>query len=101
MLWQIYGVWAAVIVSLLGLGLVVLKTEPQIVSPQVKALFFIALFILIWSALTIIIFSIKNRLVRSRALSESAHDPIFYDSFFRGLLTATVLIAALLIKKFF
>lgn len=99
MRWQIYGVWASMVVSLVGLGFIVWTVEPQVASPQVKALFFIVLFILVWSTATLVIFSIKNRLVRSRALSESASDLIFYDSFLTGLFISVIFVAAILIRR--
>lgn len=100
MKWQIYGVWVALVSSLIGLGLIVWKIEPQAASLLVKTLFFITLFILVWGAATLAIFSIKNRLVRSHALSGSAFEPIFYDSFLTGFFISTILAVAVLIKKF-
>lgn len=100
MKWQIYGVWAALVISIISLGLIMWKAEPATVSLNIKILFFVALFILIWSVATLIIFSIKNRLVKSRALSKTAYEPIFYDSFLSGLLLSLVLIVTILIKKF-
>lgn len=101
MKWQIYGVWISLLVSLAGLGFIVWAVEPQTASLQIKALFFAAIFICIWSAATTIIFSIKNRRVNSRTSSESAFDPIFYDSFLTGLFIAVIFMAAIFIKKLF
>lgn len=101
MRWQIYGVWASLAASALGIGLIVSATNPDTASVQVKILFFITLFILFLSAATAVIFSIKNRLVRLRALSDSAFDPIFYDSFLRGLFMSIIFTILLLIKRFF
>ena len=101
MRWQIYGVWASLLVSLAGLGLIVWKVEPQTASLQIKTLFFIAIFSLVWSAATVIIFSIKNRRTRLRTPGESAYDPIFYDAFLTGLFISVIFIAILLIKRVF
>lgn len=99
--WQIYGVWTSLVISLVGLGLIVWKIEPQAASPLVKTLFFITLFILIWSMTTLAVFSVKNRLVKSRALSKTAYEPIFYDSFLMGLFFSIVILSIILIRKFF
>ncbi|OGN04471.1 MAG: hypothetical protein A2831_02855 [Candidatus Yanofskybacteria bacterium RIFCSPHIGHO2_01_FULL_44_17] len=99
MRWQIYGVWISLVISLIGLGFIVWTTEPQTATSPIKALFFITIFILIWSSATAIIFSIKSRLIKSRALTDGASEPIFYDSFFKGLAIAIILIAVLLIKR--
>ena len=101
MSWQIYGVWAAWVSSLIGLGLIVWKIEPLAATPLVKALFFITLFISFWSTATLAVFSVKNRLVKSRALSKTAYEPIFYDSFLVGLLVSITLMIIVLIKKLF
>ena len=97
---QIYGAWTSLIISLAGLGLIIRATEPQTSLLQVRVLFFVAIFILAWSVATLVIFSIKNRLVKSRALSESASDPIFYDSFLTGLFISIIFVAVILIKRF-
>ena len=101
MRWQIYGVWASFFIALTGLCLIVWAAEPQTASLQIKALFFVAVFILVWSATTAIIFYIKNRRARSRTPGESAYDPIFYDSFLTGLFISVIFIAIILIKKVF
>lgn len=98
---QIYGVWVSLAVSLVGLGFITQKVEPQSATPSIKTLFFIAIFILVWSTATAISFSIKNRLVKSRALSHTASEPIFYDSLLFGLLAAVIAAAAILIRKYF
>ena len=100
MRWQIYGVWASFIIALVGLSLIVWTVEPQTTSPLVKSLFFVVLFILTWSAVALIIFLVTNRLVKARALSKAAYEPIFYDSFLKGLLISILFTAILLIKKF-
>lgn len=100
MKWQIYGVWAALASSLAGLGLIVWKIKPQAATLLVKTLFFITLFILIWSTITLAVFSIKSRLVKSRALSETAYEPIFYDSFLMGLLFSIITLSIILVRKF-
>lgn len=97
--WQIYGVWISLLVSIVGLGFIVWTAEPQTASSSIRGLFFVTVFILVWSATTAVIFSIKNRLIKSSAPSEASYEPIFYDSFFKGLLAAAVLIVGLLIKK--
>ena len=99
MKWQIYGVWVSLLVSLVGLGLIVWKIEPQTASLQIKALFFIAIFILVWSAATAIIFSVKNLPMRHRASAKSVYDSVFYDSFLAGLFVSIVLGIIILIKK--
>ena len=100
MKWQIYGVWVTLVSSLIGLGLIVWKTGPAAALFNIKILFFIALFILIWSIATLAIFSIKNRLIKSRALSKAAYEPIFYDSFLMGLFFSIITMAFILIRKF-
>src|SRR3989344_6630665 len=90
--WQIYGVWASFAVSVAGLGLIVWKVEPQAASLNIKILFFVAFFMLVWSMATLVTFYIKNRLVKSRALSGAAYEPIFYDSFLTGLLISIALL---------
>ncbi|MBI2670330.1 MAG: hypothetical protein HYX20_04270 [Candidatus Yanofskybacteria bacterium] len=99
MQWQIYGVWATLVSSLFGLALIIWKIEPQAASLLVKTLFFITLFMLVWSAATLVIFSIKKRLVKSRALSKIAYEPIFYDSFLMGLFFSIIILVAVLIRK--
>lgn len=100
MQWQIYGVWVSLVVSLVGLGFITQKVEPQAATPSIKTLFFVAIFILVWSVTTAIAFSIKNRLVKSRALSETAYEPIFYDSLLFGLLAAVIILVVIFIRKF-
>ncbi|MEX1064034.1 MAG: hypothetical protein WD898_00060 [Candidatus Paceibacterota bacterium] len=100
MKWQVYGVWLSMILSIVGLSIIVWKVDPASASPILKASFFITLFILIWSVATTAIFSIKHRLVKSRALNETADEIIFYDSFLTGLFITTVLMIFILIKRF-
>jgi len=100
MRWQIYGVWAAFVSSLIGLVLIIWKIEPQTASLLVKTLFFITLFILVWSVTTLAVFSVKNRLVKLRALSQTAYEPIFYDSFLVGLFFSIIVLLIILIRKF-
>src|SRR3989344_3660100 len=98
MRWQIYGVWAAFVSSLIGLVLIIWKIEPQTASLLVKTLFFITLFILVWSVTTLAVFSVKNRLVKLRALSQTAYEPIFYDSFLVGLFFSIIVLLIILIR---
>lgn len=97
---QKYGAWLSLIVSVLGLGLIVWKIEPQTASLKIKALFFVVIMMAVWSLATLIIFSIKSRFARSRLFDEAAYEPVFYDSLLQGLLVAGVIMAAILIRRF-
>lgn len=99
--WYILGVIAASFVSLAGIVLIIWKTAPETAPKFLIALFFLALFIFIWSATILIIFGIKSRFARSRLFDEAAYEPLFYDSLLQGLLAAGVIMTVVLIKKLF
>ncbi|HEY4506917.1 MAG TPA: hypothetical protein VJH71_02005 [Candidatus Paceibacterota bacterium] len=100
LIWQIYGLWSSLAASLVGIILIVWKVEPQQATLLVRSLFFVAIFILIWSAVSLATFGIKSRLVKLRALSSAAYEPIFYDSFFVGLVGASAIMIFIFIKRF-
>ncbi len=99
--WQIHGVGASFLISLIGLGFIVYTKEPQLASISVKSLFFITIFILIWSVMTLSIFFIKKRLIRSQSPDNKAYELFFYDSFFFGLVIAIVTLLVLVTQRFF
>ena len=101
MKWQVYGVGMSTIISALGLGLIIRKTDPAAASPLLKTSFFVALFLLIWGGSTLIIFSIKNRFPKPRPLDESTYESIFNTSILMGLFFSLIIAAITLIKKLF
>jgi len=101
MKWQVFGVGISMILSAIGLGLITSKTDPATASFYLKTLFFIALFILIWSIATLIIFSIKGKPLRSRLLNKEVYDSIFNASSFWGFLISSAVITLIFIKKYF
>ncbi len=98
MKWQVFGVVMSTIISALGLGLIVWQTDPAVASPLLKALFFVALFILAWGGSTLIIFSIKKRLPKPRPLDKSTYESVLNDSILLGLLLPFLIAAVILIK---
>lgn len=98
---RIYGVWTVLAVSLVGLGLIVWKTNPTNAPATLKALFFIAIMLTVWSLATLIIFAIKSRFARSRLFDEAAYEPVFYDSLLQGLLVAGVIMVVIFIRRLF
>lgn len=98
MKWQVYGIWLSMFFSIAGLGLIIWKVDPNSASSILKTSFFITLFIMIWSGSTLVNFSFKRKIVKRRALGETADEIIFYDSFLTGLFISAILIAALIIK---
>ena len=99
MKWQVYGVRISTIISAIGLGLIIWKTDPAVTPPLLKTSFFIALFILIWGSSTLIIFSIKNRFIKSRLPDEDVYESIFNTSILLGLFFPVVIVAITIIKK--
>ena len=97
--WYIWGGIAASAISLAGMMLVIWRATPESAPLLLKALFFVALFIFIWSGATLAIFSIKSRFARSRLFDETAYEGLFYDSLLKGLLVAGILVAAVLIRR--
>lgn len=98
--WQVFGVGVSTVISALGLGLIVWKTDPTTASPLLKALFFIALFFLIWGISTLIIFSIKNRGPKPRPTDESTFETVFNTSLLAGLTITIIAVGAILFNKF-
>lgn len=96
---QIRGIWVSFTVSIVGLGLIVWKFAPRTASLSTKILFFVALFVFIWSAITLAFFYIKTLLTKSSALSEPSFETIFYDSLFVGLFFSVVIILISIIRK--
>ena len=99
MKWQVFGIVMSTIISALGLGLIVWKTDPAVASPLLKASFFITLFILAWGGSTLIIFSIKNRVPKQRPIDESTFDSIFNTSLLGGLTITIIATTIILLNK--
>ena len=57
---QLWGVALAFVASLVGLGLVITSTTPDASSPLLKALFFLALFMVLWSLVTLIFYAFRK-----------------------------------------
>ncbi|MBI2063209.1 MAG: hypothetical protein HYT61_03170 [Candidatus Yanofskybacteria bacterium] len=100
MRWQIYGVWTAFAVSFVSLDFIIWKIGPDTSSFKIKVLFFIALFILVWSIATLVIFEIKNRFLKSRLLGQNAYESAFLLSSLQSLIFSAVIIIIILIRKF-
>jgi hypothetical protein len=98
--WQVFGVGVSTVISALGIGLIVWKTDPITASPLLKALFFIALFFLVWGSSTLIIFSIKNRGPKPRPTDESTSETIFNTSLLMGLIITIIGAIIISFKKF-
>ncbi len=100
MRWHIYGVWTALVVSLISLGLIVTKIESSTASLKIKIMFFATVFILLWNVATLAIFEFKNRFLKSRLLGQNASESAFLTSFLQSLFFSAVILIIILIRKF-
>lgn len=82
--WHLWGMAVALAASIIGLGLIVVTTGPDTASSIIKILFFLSLFIALWSAATLVLALL--RLAFSRA-------------FFLGFLAAFLALATILVRR--
>jgi protein-S-isoprenylcysteine O-methyltransferase Ste14 len=94
---QIYSVLIATLFSLTGLFFIVWKIEPQAASLSLKIIFFAALLIFIWGAITLTGFFIKTKTAKDKN-GEASLDH-FYSSLFGGLIVTILIFIAIIIKK--
>lgn len=83
----LWGIVAAGIASAAGVALIVVQTTPDTASPLLKTLFFLALFVFLWSAATLVIYAIRRRALES--------------SFITGFAVAFLTLAVILIRKLY
>jgi hypothetical protein len=100
MRWQVFGVGISTVISALGLGLIIWKTDPTTASSILKVSFFVASFIFVWGGSTLVIFSIKKEIPKPRPLDESTGEAVFNASILLGLLLSLLITGIVLVKKF-
>ncbi len=100
MKWQVFGVGISTVISALGLGLIIWKTDPAVASPTLKASFFIASFILVWGSSALIIFSIRSGIPKPRPADENTFETIFNSSLLGGLVISIIAAVIVLLNKF-
>jgi hypothetical protein len=95
----VFGVAAAVVLSLIGLVVIVLNASPETASLGVKVLFFGSLFLLLWGILTLKVFWVKSMLAQrhKRILRELD----FQRSAAIGFVLAFVVVGFLIFRRLF
>ena len=89
MTWYVRATAGALIISLIGLALIILQTTPVSASSLLRGIFFALVFVVLWSAATLMSYLIRRR-----------NEALFAQSFSEGLLVSLILFALLLIHKF-
>lgn len=93
MKWQIYGLVAALLVTMSALGLIVFTIDPATASSVVYSLLFVALFTVLWGVGTLVSIAIGRRLYKT------IDSGIFYSSLMYGLGISLVFMGGLLLRK--
>ena len=89
------GIALAWLASLAGLALIIVQTAPKTTSTAIKTLFFLALFVNLWSLATLIEYGIRRRSRPGGIWAEAVLTSSCIHSFF----VAFLLVGALLIRK--
>jgi len=89
MAWYLGGIWIALIASVSGLGLIIFQTTPATASVSIKSLFFLALFVGLWSLGTLAGYRLRNKSSYSTLTA----------AFIYGFLSAFVIMSVILVRK--
>ena len=97
MKWYVSGIIGALIASLAGLVLIVATTTPDTASASIKILFFVAIFVSIWSLATLLEYAVRQRSKPAGAWRERT----LTSSLLHAFLGTALVVLLVLIRKFF
>ncbi len=95
MKWQIFGVAGATVLATTGLGIIMVSTDPTVVSPLVKILFFVVSGVVLWGIASLLICFYHYRFSKKFNPEVS-----FYQALTYGLVASAVCVVVLLAKHF-
>ncbi|MEK7615594.1 MAG: hypothetical protein AAB420_00100 [Patescibacteria group bacterium] len=65
MKWHVWGIVVALVASAFGIALIIYQTSPATATVPIKILFFLSLFVGLWSAAALVVYGWRRNVERS------------------------------------
>ncbi|MFH1769073.1 MAG: hypothetical protein ABH833_00205 [Parcubacteria group bacterium] len=92
MKWHVYAMLVLATVTVIGMAMIIYKTSPEEASGAIRALFFVTLFVLLWTITSLISIAIQNR------ISDKKSRQLIIHAYIHGIILTGLIALIIAIK---